>query len=70
MSSTGCLTCKESSRNSAATILEPEQVLISVWRQALVDDSNYVQIGDESYVPALQTVAVFNWLWLTSNFPL
>jgi hypothetical protein len=30
-------------------MLEPEQVLISVWRQTLVDGANYVQIGDEKY---------------------
>jgi hypothetical protein len=44
-----CLTCKESSRNSVATMLEPEQVLISVWRQTLVDGANYVQINGEKY---------------------
>ena len=44
-----CLTCKESSRNSVATMLEPEQVLISVWRQTLVDGANYVQIDGEKY---------------------
>jgi hypothetical protein len=28
---------------------EPERVLISVWRQALVDGAKYVQIGGERY---------------------
>jgi hypothetical protein len=27
----------------------PEHVLISVWRQTLVDGATYVQIGDEKY---------------------
>ena len=31
-------------------MLEPEQVLISVWRQTLVDGANYVQIGGEKYL--------------------
>jgi hypothetical protein len=30
-------------------MLEPEQVLISVWRQTLVDGANYVQIDGEKY---------------------
>jgi hypothetical protein len=50
LGSTGrCLTCRESSRNSAATMLEPEQVLISVWRQALADGAKCVQIDCEKY---------------------
>lgn len=28
---------------------KPQEVLISVWRQTLVDGAKYVQIGDEKY---------------------
>lgn len=28
---------------------ELEEILVSVWRQALVDGAKYVQIGDEKY---------------------
>jgi hypothetical protein len=30
-------------------VAELEQILIDVWRQALVDGAKYVQIGDEKY---------------------
>jgi hypothetical protein len=30
-------------------VAELEQILIDVWRQALVDGATYVQIGDEKY---------------------
>ena len=33
---------------------ELQDILIDVWRQALVDGANYVQIGDEKY-PIRQT---------------
>jgi hypothetical protein len=35
--------------SSGAIIPEPEQVLVSVWRQALLEGAKYVQVDGEKY---------------------